>query len=142
MRFAHAFAIAVGLVVFLAVKYLQPDLQAALLRASLDEFYNISVWPTAVTILVRPVLIVLPGFAAGLLVSTRGMLVGLTVGVVGGLLSQLLLSPEIAQTPPLFSYQWMTALALDISAGIFCAVGGAAGQLVRSYISLEHTRGQ
>jgi hypothetical protein len=48
--------------------------------------------------------------------------------------------PSIAQSPPIFSHQWSIAVSLDVSAGIFCAVGAAAGQLVRSNKSLERTR--
>jgi hypothetical protein len=140
MKAAHASAVAVGLLAYLTVKYIQPDLQTALIRVSTFAPYSSGLLEASATIFLRTVLVLVPGFATGLMAPSRGVLLGFAVGAFGGLLSQLVFIPSIAQSPPVFSYQWSIAVSLDISAGILSAAGAAVGQLVRSNKSLERTR--
>jgi len=140
MKLAHASAVFVGLLVYVIVKFIQPDLQAALMRASTFAPYSSGLLEASATILLQTLLVLVPGLVTGIIAPSRGMLLGFSVGVVGGLLSQLIFSAGIARSPPLLSYQWSIALSLDMSAGILCAAGAAAGQLVRSNKSLERTR--
>jgi hypothetical protein len=140
MQAVHAIAVGVGIVVFLTVQYFHPEVQAFFLRSSLGADYQVYLWPLPAAILTRTFLYLAPGFVAGLCVRRFGMVVGFATGFLGALLSQLLFSPEIANSPPLFSYQWAAAIAFDLSAGIIGAAAGAAGQIVRSNTSLERTR--
>ena len=109
---------------------------------SLDQYYNMRLWTVPLDILTRAILILLPGFIAGLLASTRGIAVGFVAGTLGALLTPLILGGKAGQSPSILSYQWYIALSLALGAGLFSAAAGAAGQLVRPDKSQERTRGE
>ena len=49
---------------------------------SLDQYYNTQLWTVPLDILTRAILILLPGFVAGLLASNRGVVAGLVAGTL------------------------------------------------------------
>jgi len=141
MKRMHIVATIVGIVVYLLIQCLQPMLNAAIMRLTLDENLIVQLWAVPLVTLSKTILVLLPGLVAGLLVLRHGIVAGFVVGTIGDLLATLMgLTSGQSSTDLYFS--WFVAIPQAISAGMFCAVAGAAGQLVRSNKSLERTRGR
>ena len=138
MKRTHLLATVVGLVCYLVIQSIQPSLRNAVMGFSLEELF----WKMPTHIVGSTILILLPGFVAGCFVNNFGIGVGFVVGTLGALLTPLVLGTEAGQSPSIVSYQWFIALALALGAGLICAAAGAAGQIVRSNISLERARGR
>ena len=137
MRRMHLVATVVGLACYLAVQSIQPTLKNAVMGFTLEDL----LWQMPLHIVGTTVLILLPGFVAGCFVRNFGIGVGFIVGTVGALLAPLVLGARAGQSPSVISHQWFIALSLALGAGLICAAAGAAGQVVRSNISLKRTRG-
>jgi uncharacterized membrane protein YeaQ/YmgE (transglycosylase-associated protein family) len=144
MRRTYALAFASGLLLSLVIHAIRPELEQGIEGLAAGSQDNPPLWVVSLGILSRTILTLLPGFVAGLIASSKGILLGFAVGFLGAAIAPIVLGPlgeaTLAdQFSGLVKY-WGFTLVWALSTGLFCAAAGAAGQLVRSNKSFERTR--
>ena len=95
-------------------------------------------WPIALLMTISSVAAVLPGLCAGFISGVRGFLVGALAGALGSMSYGAVTTAMLVHSGnlPLRAHTWVAILIFPSIYGVglvlTCAVGGAAGELLRS----------
>jgi hypothetical protein len=142
MRQRRLIAIAIGVLVVFAAQ--QGVVRfGRLIEACCISQNRSAVWVGIAMNLLFTVGILLPGFVAGLVAKSRGILVGFLSGLIGG----TAYSAVFGLLPPVDWHAALTSgtmllslLGTGLTLSVSCAAAGGAAEALRSNKSLERTR--
>jgi hypothetical protein len=144
MRHRHLFAIAIGVLAVVACQ--QGVLRIGRLIETCCIAENRSaVWAGIAMNLLFTIGILLPGFIAGLVARSRGILVGFLAGLVGGILYSAafgFVSPVDWGAALTSGPMLLSLVGTGVTLSVSCAAAGGAAEALRSNTSLERTRGR
>jgi hypothetical protein len=134
MRHRHLIAIAIGVIAVVACQQGVLGI-GRLIEACCISQNRSAVWVGIAMNLLFTIGILLPGFIAGLVAKSRGVLVGFLSGLVGG----IVYSTAFGLVSPV---DWGAALTSGtmLTLSVSCAAAGGAAEALRSNKSLERTR--
>jgi hypothetical protein len=142
MRHRHLVAIAIGV---LAVVACQRGVLGVgrLIEACCISQNRSAVWVGIAMNLLFTVGILLPGFIAGLVAKSRGILVGFASGLIGGIVYSTafgLVSPVDWGAALTSGTMLLSLVGTGITLSVSCAAAGGAAEALRSNKSFERTR--
>jgi hypothetical protein len=142
MRHRHLVAIAIGV---LAVVACQRGVLGIgrLIEACCISQNRSAVWVGIAMNLLFTVGILLPGFIAGLVAKSRGILVGFASGLIGGIVYSTafgLVSPVDWGAALTSGTMLLSLVGTGITLSVSCAAAGGAAEALRSNKSFERTR--
>jgi hypothetical protein len=142
MRRQHLIAIAIGVLAVIACQRAVLSL-GRLIEACCISQSRSAVWVGIAINLIFTVGILLPGFVAGLVSKSRGILVGFLSGLLGGVVYSAafgLTSPADWSAALTSGTMLLSLLGTGLTLSVSCAAAGGAAQALRSNTSFERTR--
>jgi hypothetical protein len=139
----HIVALLAGIV---AVALVQSGVMgfANLIQRCCIEENRSAVWVGHAMTTLYTIGMIIPGFVAGLIAKTRGILVGFLAGLLGGIAYSVVRSsfPDGTALSEIVSSGsvLMSLVGTGLTMCIPCAAGGGTAELLRSNTSLERTR--
>jgi hypothetical protein len=142
MRQRHLIAVALGVLAVIAAQQGVLRFGRAIAACCISENRS-AVWVGIAMNLLFTIGILLPGFVAGWVARTRGILVGFLSGLVGGIIYSAafgLASPVDWAAALTSGTMLLSLLGTGITLSISCAAAGGAAEALRSNTALERTR--
>ena len=144
MRHRHLVSIAIGMLAVVASQRGVLGIMR-LIEACCISQNRSAVWVSIAMNLLYTIGLLLPGFIAGLVAKSRGILVGFLSGLLGGIAYSAWFSlvPPVDWGAALTSGATLLSLAgTGITLSVSCAAAGGAAEALRSNTSFERTRGR
>ena len=144
MHQRHLVAIAIGVLVVAIAHYGVVHIGRAIEACCISQNRS-AVWVGIAMNLLFTVGILLPGFVAGLVARSKGILVGFLSGLIGGTLYSAvfgLASPVDWGAALTSGTMLLSLVGTGITLSVSCAAAGGAAEALRSNTSFERTRGR